>query len=63
MTGIVTGLLIVTALSFAFRNTLWIGFLGVFLLCNLYPIQSVAGIVVVGLGYLFVSYRRRRLGP
>jgi|SaaInlStandDraft_7_1057024.scaffolds.fasta_scaffold546474_1 hypothetical protein len=63
MTGIVIGLLVVTTLSLALRNTLWIGFLGVFLLCNLYPHQSVAAVVILGLGYLIFRYRRRRSEP
>ena len=60
MTGIVIGLLVVTTLSLALRNTLWIGFLGVFLLCNLYPHQSVAAVVVAAVVWLYVRYRRRR---
>jgi len=59
MTGIVTGLLVVTALSFALRNTLWIGFLGIFLLCNLYPNQSIIAVVIAAVAYLFVRYRQR----
>jgi len=60
MTGIVIGLLVVTTLSLALRNTLWIGFLGVFLLCNLYPHQSIAAVVIGAVAYLYVRYRRRR---
>jgi hypothetical protein len=59
MTGIVTGLLIVTALSFALRNTLWVGFLGVFLLCNLYPRPSIAAVIFVAVAYLYIRYRCR----
>ena len=59
MTGIIFGLLLVTALSFALRNTLWIGFLGVFLLCNLYPAHSIVVAVVAVAVWLFIKYRHR----
>ena len=63
MTGIVTGLLIVTTLSFAFRNSLWIGFLGVFLLCNLYPNSAIVVVAIAAIAYLFVKCRQIRRKP
>ncbi len=62
MTGIVIGLLVVTTLSLALRNTLWVGFLGVFLLCNLYPTQAIVAVAIAAIAFLFVRYRQRRKG-
>jgi len=60
MTGIVTVLLIITTLSFALRNTLWVGFLGVFLLCNLYPTHAIVVAAVAAIAYLVAKYRQLR---
>lgn len=62
MTGIVIGLVVVTTLSLTLRNTLWVGFLGVFLLCNLYPNQAIVVITVAAAVYLIVKYRQFRDG-
>jgi len=58
MTGIVIGLVVVTTLSLTLRNTLWVGFLGVFLLCNLYPRQAVVVVVIAAIGYVTAKYWR-----
>ena len=56
MTGIVIGLLVVTTLSLVLRNTLWVGFIGIFLLCNLYPVQAVTTMVIAAVAYLVAKF-------
>ena len=62
MTGIVIGLLVITTLSLVLRNTLWVGFLGVFLLCNLFPNQSIIVAVVAVVAYLSAKFWQFRNG-